>query len=384
MKTTIQKISAAPGKRIIAMSDIHGHLDNLTGLLTKINYSEDDVLVLVGDLIDKGPESLGVVRYLMKLSAKRQVYISEGNVEAHRLEILCDTTEGSEARFCEVIYEQQKRWQCGLLIDMLAELGISVEHLTIGNADDCRRRLWEHYAPEIHFLRNLPTILEMDAYLFVHGGIPTDNLESLKETDRHDWLKNDGFWEKGYRFSKCVVTGHWPVSLYRHEEADLKPLFDYDRRIISMDGGCGLKSMGQLNALIFPDKNAAMEEIKWDCYDGFPVVTALDGQEGKPLSLYIQYFDSQVDILEEQGNMTLCRHLSSGRTFFAPSGFLYQANDETWHVDDYSDAMLEVKPGDKISVVCRGAVGCYGKINGVLGWYYGRYTPYRNSSGLWK
>lgn len=378
MKTIIQKISAAPGQRIIAISDVHGHLENLTGLLDKIGYGEDDVLVLVGDLIDKGPESLRVVRYLMGLSAKRQVYISEGNVEAHRLEILCDTTEGSQERFCELIYEQQKRWGCGLFLEMLAELDISVERLTIGNADACRRRLWEHYAREINFLQKLPTILEMDPYLFVHGGIPTDDLESLKETDRYDWLKNDSFWEKGYRFSKCVVTGHWPVSLYRHEEADLKPIFDHDRRIISMDGGCGLKSMGQLNALIFPDRNAAMGEIKWDCYDGFPVVTALDGQERKPLSLYIQYFDSRIDMLEEQGTMTLCRHLSSGRIFLAPSSFLYQANDETWHVDDYNDAMLEVRPGDKISVVYRGAVGCYGKINGVLGWYYGRYSESSN------
>ncbi len=36
------------------------------------------------------------------------------------------------------------------------------------------------------------------------------------------------------------------------------------------------------------------------------------------------------------------------------------------------EAQLEVKPGDRISVVFRNAAGCYGKINGVLGWYYGR------------
>ncbi len=147
-----------------------------------------------------------------------------------------------------------------------------------------------------------------------------------------------------------------------------------ERRIISIDGSCGLKETGQLNALVFPDKDAAMEEIGWECQDEFPVVTALDGQAGRKPSLYIQYFDNQVERLEEQEGMVRCRHLSTGIVLWAPSMFLYLGDDETWHVDDYSDALLEVKPGDRISVVFRNTGGCYGKINGVLGWYYGRIT----------
>ncbi len=372
MNTIIQKINARPGQRIIAMSDIHGHLENMQGLLEKLEYDAEDILVIVGDLVDKGPESLRTVRYIMELAANAQIFVSEGNVEEHRLEILCDTTAGSEERFREFIHWQKKHWGRGLLLDMLAELDISATELTLEDTPACRKRMWEHFAPEIAFLRQLPTILEMDDYLFVHGGIPTDDLESLTETDRHTWLKNDCFLEKGYRFSRCVVTGHWPVSLYRHEEADLRPIFEYERRIICMDGGCGLKEVGQLNALVFPDKDAAMEEIRWEYCDSFPVVTALDGQEGKQKTLYIQYFDSRVDRLEEREGMVRCRHLSSDRTLWVPSTFLYLDDDKKWHVDDYCDAQLEVKPGDRISVVFRNAAGCYGKINGVLGWYYGR------------
>ncbi len=245
----------------------------------------------------------------MELAANAQVFVSEGNVEEHRLEILCDTTAGSEERFREFIRWQKKHWGRGLFLDMLAELDISATELT------------------------------------------------LEDTPA---------------FSRCVVTGHWPVSLYRHEEADLRPIFEYERRIICMDGGCGLKEVGQLNALVFPDKDAGMEEIGWEYCDSFPVVTALDGQEGKHKTLYIQYFDSRVDRLEEREGMVCCRHLSSDRTLWVPSAFLYLDDDKEWHVDDYCDAQLEVKPGDRISVVIRNAAGCYGKINGVLGWYYGR------------
>lgn len=370
MKTTIQKIHAKPGQRIIAISDIHGHLDNLVHLLKKLNYGKTDILVLVGDLVDKGPDSLQTVRYLMDLSSKNQVYISQGNVDEHRMHILCDTTEGSDERFCDFLDWQETRWGCGLLLDMLSELKISATSLTVGTANSCRKLLLERYAPEIDFLRHLPTILDMDSYIFVHGGIPTDDLKTLAETDQSQWLKNDNFLEKGYSFSKCVVVGHWPVALYRPKENDLKPFFEYDRKIICIDGGCGLQTAGQLNAIVFPDKDAAMEEIEKDFYDGFPVVTALEPQKKKPFSLYIQFFDSQVERMEEQENIVLCRHLSSGKKMWIPSCFLYQS-DEIWHVDNYCDALLEVKAGDNISVVYRNAAGCYGKINGLAGWYYG-------------
>ena len=371
MKTTIQKIHAKPGQRIIAMSDIHGHLNNMVQVLQKVNYSENDILVIVGDLVDKGPDSLQTVRYLMELSSKNQVYISQGNVDEFRIHILCDTTEGSDQRFCDFIHWQQKHWGCGLLLEMLSAFALSAENLTIDNAGKCRKLLQEQYAHEINFLSHLPTILDMDSYIFVHGGIPTDDLESLTETDQYDWLKNDRFLEKGYCFSKCVVTGHWPVSVYRHEENDVKPLFEYGRRIICMDGGCGLQEAGQLNALIFPDKDTAMENIIWDFYDGFPIVTALEAQKKKPFSLYLQFSNNEVDRLEKRGNMVLCRHKNSGKELWVPSSFLHQYDDETWHADSYSDALLEVKPGDKISVVYSDSSGCYGKINGLVGWYYG-------------
>ncbi len=95
MKTTIQKIDAKPGQRIIAMSDIHGHLDHMVQLLRKVHYSRGDLLVIVGDLVDKGPDSLRTVRYIMDLSADNQVYVSEGNVDEHRLQFLCDNSEGN-------------------------------------------------------------------------------------------------------------------------------------------------------------------------------------------------------------------------------------------------------------------------------------------------
>lgn len=398
MNTVIQKIQPKPGQRIIAMSDIHGHPDYMLQLLRKLHYDGDDILVIAGDLVDKGPDSLQTVRYIMDLYSKNQVYVSEGNVDEHRMHILRDESPGWEQRFSDFVHWVQNLWHCGLIPDMLTGLGLSPENVTPENASVYRQRLLEHYAPEIEFLRQRPTILDMGSYIFVHGGIPTDDLDSLRDTDRHQWLKNDRFLEQGCRFSRCVVTGHWPACLYRHEEQNLNPFFDYERRIICMDGGCGIKTAGQLNALIFPDKDAPMENITWDSYDGAPLVTALESQKAKPFSLYIQYLDNKVERLEEKGSddkdseekspeekdlaekspeeiggLVLCRHISSGKKLRIPACYLYQSDNGTWHTEDYSDGELDVAPGDTLSAMYCCDSGCYGKKNGVLAWYRGKY-----------
>lgn len=54
-------------QRIIVISDIHGCLIELEDILHDINYSSKDRLILAGDLIDRGPDTLGVVQYAMEL-----------------------------------------------------------------------------------------------------------------------------------------------------------------------------------------------------------------------------------------------------------------------------------------------------------------------------
>ena len=51
--------------RIIAISDIHGNLPYLRGLLDKLALTEEDTLVFCGDMVEKGPQSLATLRYIM-------------------------------------------------------------------------------------------------------------------------------------------------------------------------------------------------------------------------------------------------------------------------------------------------------------------------------
>lgn len=57
-------------RRTIVISDIHGHRAWLEKLLKKVDFSEKDILIIVGDMIEKGPESLNTIRYIMELCEK--------------------------------------------------------------------------------------------------------------------------------------------------------------------------------------------------------------------------------------------------------------------------------------------------------------------------
>ncbi len=382
MKTTIRTIKAEAGQRIIAVSDIHGHLNHLIQLLKKVNYSGDDILVIVGDVVDKGPDSLRTLQYVMELSDREQVYVSMGNVDAHRLQFLINEEEGADARFCEFVHWTKECWGGGLITDMMADIGLLVDKLTAQNAGEYRKKLCEHFHREIEFLRTCPTVIRLGRYLFVHGGIPTDDLMQIEGLPAELFLKNDAFLAKEYLFDKYIVVGHWPVCLYDRERECVAPIFEQKKNIIAIDGGCGLKQVGQLNALLIPDQDAKMSELLWESFDEFPRAVALTDQEPVAPTVHIQYFDSEVELLEERGDVSLLRHLSSGREFWVPTGHTWQkaglkirGKEETTagelYCDDYCDEKLGINAGDELSVIWKTSIGCYVKCRGRIGWYCG-------------
>ena len=81
MKARIEKLTLPPGRRILAVSDIHGNLPYLKGLLDKVRFCGSDVLIIVGDLLEKGRYSLDTLRYVMELSRTHEVHAVCGNCD---------------------------------------------------------------------------------------------------------------------------------------------------------------------------------------------------------------------------------------------------------------------------------------------------------------
>lgn len=363
MKPVVQTVSLPAGRRVVAVSDIHGHYAYLTGLLERIGFGPDDTLVLVGDLIEKGPDSLKTLRYVMALCRRYNVYPVCGNCDRAILNLV---EREDTAVYGQGLLAHLLRAARSLPRQMCDALGLAVTP----EADEAalRRALLSEYAAEFDFLRGLPHILDAGRYVFVHGGAPSEDFSTL---DADGCMKNDRFLEQGHSFSRWQVVGHWPVTLYHTDYPRHNPLVRADRRIVSIDGGCCLKRDGQLNALLIPDIQS--DEMTFAAYDSLPRRVARDAQQTKPDPFQLRWTDNAVEPLAERDAFTLCRHKRTGRELWVPTAQLWEEPDG-WHSDDATDYRLPVQPGDALSVVLETAQGALCKKDGVTGWYTGAFA----------
>ena len=70
-----------PDRSILVISDVHGNLPYLRGLLEKTGFSPEDVLILDGDLLEKGRQSLDTLRFVTALAKTHTVYAVSGNCD---------------------------------------------------------------------------------------------------------------------------------------------------------------------------------------------------------------------------------------------------------------------------------------------------------------
>ena len=357
-RATVIRPVFAPGRRIIAVSDIHGNLPFFLSLMERVGLTPGDILVLVGDMLEKGRDSLPLLRHLMALSRTHTLYPLCGNCDGLVLRFF--ETDQLDGRFYSSYLPQHPE---STLRQLAREGGFD-------QTDDLprlRARLRAAYPEEWAWLRGLPTILETEHLVFVHGGVPS--LEGMEELDRWKCMKNDDFLGQGRSFDKWVIVGHWPVTLYHPHIPSAAPLILRDRKIISIDGGCVLKADGQLNALLLPSE--ASEDFTWTAWDGLPVARALDGQAASRDSVNIRWGRAALELLEPGEETSLCRHLETGRVLPILNAYLRRGPRGLW-CEDSTDYALPVSPGDLLTVVARTKSGFLCKKDGVTGWYYGR------------
>jgi serine/threonine protein phosphatase 1 len=79
-------------ERLIAIGDIHGCLAAFTAILEQIAPQSDDTLVTLGDYVDRGPDSRGVLELLIQLRAKCRLVPLLGNHD----EIFMDVCEDED------------------------------------------------------------------------------------------------------------------------------------------------------------------------------------------------------------------------------------------------------------------------------------------------
>lgn len=168
--------------RTIVVGDIHGCYDELQDLLKKADFSDEDQVVCVGDLITKGPKNKEVLELFMSDPRFRTVI---GN---HDLAL-------------------RRKW-----------LGEDIELKPAQK--DAHKELKGEKDAYVAFLSTLPFIIDLETHLVVHAGIrPGVELHSqttgdltLIRTLGADRESDEGTpWYHTYYGEKTILFGHWPA-----------------------------------------------------------------------------------------------------------------------------------------------------------------------------
>ena len=364
-RVTVARAELPKGRRVLILSDIHGHHQALQKLLRRLSFSAEDTLVVAGDLLEKGKESLPVIRTLMTLSGQGRVFVLPGNMDVYTLSKLLSDDPKERRELFEIAPRMVEWWGGCLLMEMCAELGLPFSP----DMDDAeaQRAILSHFEKELDFLTRLPVILDTPRMTFVHGGLPHLRLDELTGRDSFSLLKCDNFLSRGLSFPKYVTVGHWPVVLYRDRYMDMSPMLIRDRKILCLDGGCGVKKSGQLNCVLWEDPASDCFSFTWE--DELPRATALTAQAPSEDFTYIKFHDRKVQDIQPDGP-DFVRVRWHGRSVRVPQLAVDTQTPGQLNTD-YTDYRLPVQRGDHLSVIRSFGQDHYVRRDGVLGWYSG-------------
>ena len=189
------------GERVYAVGDIHGRADLFRALIDAIDLDDQTrgpartTVILLGDLVDRGPDSAEVIRLARQWQNRRDVRILAGNHEEMFL-LSFDKVE---------VLRSFLRWGGK---ETLVSYGYDEEDLQKDEYEQVQARMAE-LVPQADraFMETFEDQIRMGDYLFVHAGI--DPFAPLDEQKRGDllWIREPFLSHKG-TLEALVVHGH--------------------------------------------------------------------------------------------------------------------------------------------------------------------------------
>jgi serine/threonine protein phosphatase 1 len=189
------------GERVYAIGDIHGRLDLLTKIAKAIEDDDaargeaDTTIILLGDLIDRGPDSAAVVEMAREWSRRRKVRILAGN---------------HEEMFLLGFYKLNafKNFLRMGGVETILSYEVDRDRFRAADLEEAQQMMIEAVPVEDReFLHGFEDMIRIGDYLFVHAGI--DPEVPLDEQASHDcrWIR-EPFLSHKEDFGCMVVHGH--------------------------------------------------------------------------------------------------------------------------------------------------------------------------------
>ena len=209
-------------QRTLVIGDVHGCLDELKELLKKIQYQADkDRLILVGDLISKGPKPFQTLQYVRELNA--------------------EVVMGNHERALLFYLQGRKHPYSGFR--------------------ELRKKMKPAITQWIDWLDNLPAYIESTDFMVVHAGLQPGT--HPKNTDRRilttirTWdgvgeslnRQDNPPWFDLYHGKKLIIFGHWAkLGLIVRDN------------VIGLDSGCVYGN--SMSAIILPERRIVQVKAK--------------------------------------------------------------------------------------------------------------------------
>lgn len=229
------------------LSDIHGNLRRFESILKQINLQPDDTLYILGDVVDRYPHGVKILRQIMKMPNVKMLI---GNHEYMMLNSIGHCKDAAEEKENTNWRERRLWYRNGGMI--------THEYL---------KHIKKEYRAEVfRYIRQLPVNIEVEVngikYKLVHAS-PLENFMSLYAYSyEYENQKEFAVWE---RWNEChqipegyvLVFGHTPTNHFQNAEP--MSIWKGDNAI-GIDCGCGY-DYGRLACLRLDDMKEFYSEV---------------------------------------------------------------------------------------------------------------------------
>ncbi len=222
---------------VYVSSDWHGmELENVKALLKTVNFSDDDYLFILGDVIDRGKHGVDILKYIM---FEPNIKLIRGNHEQMMLD-------------------------CSFLLNEVSPDGITADDLRAlqnwnANGGETTRAGLKKESPEMRqmifdFVRETPFYdsvhLNDNDFLLVHAGLATDacgKFRKLSDSTEEDLIWIRPYLNTEYSHDFMTILGHTPTLFYGPEykgkilrtdtwiDIDVGAAYDEDPVILRLD-----------------------------------------------------------------------------------------------------------------------------------------------------
>ncbi|MBS5115042.1 MAG: serine/threonine protein phosphatase [Erysipelotrichaceae bacterium] len=221
------------------ISDLHGHYQVFLKMLKKIEFSDSDLMYILGDVCDRGPQSLDIYLDIRK---RPNVKLIRGN---HEIMMRNSFMEDNKGRNSFRMWSQNG-----------GRKTIENYHEYLGKGKIAKKEYLKKREifinDMIDYVNKCPSFVEITVnhqqFVLIHAGINPEKTLYEQTEEECAWMR-EWFYMSPALKDKLIIFGHTPTCFIKQTD-DCNVWFDPEfKDKIGIDGGLGSFDYGQLNCL---------------------------------------------------------------------------------------------------------------------------------------